>query len=66
MTIKCDTWEADKQLVRDKVEACFREVEEKGACAYKLRIVIELTSDAAPDFTHTVSQYLIQKEKTDE
>ena len=49
-------WEIQKQLIREKVEQVFADVEKRGV--YKARFECEIAEDDIPDFTYTIRQML--------
>ena len=59
-------WEIQKQMIREKVEKVFADVEKRGV--YKARFECELEVDALPDFTYTIRQFLCDdgERRTDE
>ena len=49
-------WEIQKQMIREKVEQVFTDVEKRGV--YKARFECEIAYDDLPDFTYTIRQLL--------
>lgn len=53
--------EIQKQMIREKVEQVFADVEKRGV--YKAMFECEIAVDALPDFTYTIRQVLCDTEK---
>lgn len=65
--MRINTWEDEKQLVRNKIEELFRLVEDTKANG--LGFFVEMDAENAPTIEYTVSQTLVKfnkGEQTDE
>lgn len=60
-------WEIQKQMIREKVEQVFADIEKRGV--YRARFECEIAIDAPIDFTYTIRQFLFdvgeRKEQSD-
>lgn len=52
-------WEIQKQIIREKVEQVFADVEKRGV--YKARFECEIACGDLPDFTYTIRQMLCDR-----
>lgn len=57
-------WKMQKQLIRDKLERCFDEIER--CCASELNIEITVELDRPPEVEHRIREYLTTTQEKDE